>query len=240
MSVDILGVKIDDISLDQATDQITEWLREDKKHYIVTPNPEFIVVALDDGEFKKILNEADLAIPDGVGLKLTGKIRHNTPGVDLMEKLCQVAADLGFTVGLLGSKHHVAKKAAECLLESHPKLKITFAEEGSGVNERGELVADLIYPEPMLTIPPTDILFVAFGMVKQEKWIYKNFKKLPIRLAVGVGGALDYISKTVPRAPFWVRKVGLEWLFRLLVQPWRIKRQLALVKFLILVLTKSK
>lgn len=215
----ILGVKIDDVNMDQALEIVHQWLQKSEKRYIVTPNPEFIMAAQKDLEFRKILNDADLSIPDGAGLKLSGKVKNTVSGVDLMEKLVERSADWGATVGLLGGRDGVAEKTAECLLQKYPKIKIVFAndEKASG---------------------KCDFLFVAFGAPKQEKWIAENLPKLPVKVAMGVGGAFDYISGKTPRAPKWLRSLGLEWLFRLMIQPWRIKRQISLVKYLWLIYVK--
>lgn len=244
--VDIFGVGINDVSLEEAVGQVVGWVGnpEQKKHYIVTPNPEFIITAQKDLEFKKVLNQADLSIPDGAGLKLVD-IVNTTPGVDLMERLCKASADLGFTIGLLGGRDKVAEKAAECLKKKYPGLKVVFAEPGGTVDMNGDVGVVRAQPSegtarcaPTIKIPPCDILFVAFGAVKQEKWISKNLDKLPVKVAMGVGGAFDYLSGEVKRAPKLMRNLGLEWLFRLILQPWRIKRQLALLKFVGMVLTK--
>lgn len=238
----ILGVKIDDITMDEALTQVEEWLKKPGKHYIVTPNPEFVMAAQKDERFRKLLNDADLSVPDGTGLKFSGKVKNTIYGTDLMEKLVTFAAEKGFTIGLLGGKNGVAEKAGECLKQKYPKLKVAFAESGGKVDEEGKVINDerlkineknhqsLIVNHKSL--PEVDLLFVAFGHRKQEKWIANNLPKLPVKVAMGVGGAFDYISANVPRAPLWIRNLGFEWLFRLLIQPWRIKRQLALLKYL--------
>lgn len=232
----ILGVRIDDVSLDQAVGIVDGWLSESHKpfgkaqdkRYIVTPNPEIIMMAQKDQKLKNILNEADLAIPDGVGLKLTTDIVCNTPGIDLMERIIKLAEDKGFTIGLLGGRDGVANKCAECLKKKYPNLKKSFADSGGEVDQEGKLLKPL-------KLPKCDILFVAFGPPKQEKWIADNLSKIPVKVAMVVGGSFDYLSGKVPRAPKWVRKLGFEWLFRLMIQPWRIKRQLALIKYLLMV-----
>lgn len=229
-SVDIFGVRVDTPSMDQAVEQVVEWVMGNGRHYIVTPNPEFIIIAQKDLEFKKVLNQADLSIPDGAGLKLAADIQSTTPGVDLMEELIKVSAKKGFTIGLLGGGDLVAVKLAECLKKKYPGLKVVFAESGGMVDEEGRL--------PRLPrLPRLDILFVAFGQVKQEKWIAQNLSHLPVKVAMGVGGAFDYLSGLVPRAPKLMRNLGLEWLFRLVLQPWRIKRQLVLIKFVFMVIS---
>ncbi|MBI2085985.1 WecB/TagA/CpsF family glycosyltransferase [Candidatus Daviesbacteria bacterium] len=235
MRVDILGVKIDDIDINEALTQVEEWICPDgsfhrgsstneirrEKHYVVTPNPEFLVAAQKDPIFKKILNDADLSVPDGAGLKLSGKIKNTFSGTDFMERLIEVAAEKGFVVGFLGGKDGVAEKVAECLKRKYPALKVL-----------------LTSADTKSLIPPLDLLFVALGHVKQEKWIADNLDKIPVHLAMGVGGAFDYLSGEVRRAPKWMRDLGFEWLFRLILQPWRIKRQMALGQYILYLLAE--
>lgn len=259
-SVDILGVRVDKVTLDQAVGTVEGWLDEGHgKHYIVTPNVEFIMAAQKDGEFKKVLNQADLGLPDGFGLKLASDIKDIVAGVDLMEELVQLAAEKGFSVGFLGGKDGVAKKTAEVLGKKYPGLRVVLAEDGPEVDQTGSargpassqphstssLVTTSLRavngaPRSLspLAIPSLDLLFVAFGAVKQEKWIAKNLIKLPVKVAMGVGGSFDEISGRVPKVPRWVHALGLKWLVRLIIEPWRIKRQLALIKFVFLVYFK--
>ena len=224
----ILGVNVDDIKMGEALEIVHEWLGKKSKHYIVTPNPEIIVAAQDDKRYRSLLNDADLSIPDGIGLKLSGKVKNHIAGVDFMEKLISYSGDWGVTVGLLGGKDGVAEKAADCLRKKYPKIKVVFAESGGEVDEDGNVIARNAVTDGC------DLLFVAFGPPKQEKWIAKNLDKLPVKVAMGVGGAFNYLSGEVRRAPKWVRSLGLEWLFRLISQPWRIKRQMALIKYVLL------
>ena len=118
--------------------------------------------------------------------------------------------------------------------KQYQTISIKFAGSGGEINDQGEQISN-----SKIKIPPSDILFVGFGHGKQEKWIYKNFKNTPAKIQMGVGGAFDYLSGRVVRAPRVVRVLGFEWLFRLLVQPWRIKRQLKLLLFIVMVLTKK-
>lgn len=221
MKTEVLGVKIDDISMAEALELVERWVWNPGKHYIVTPNPEFLVAAQKDPVFKKILNDADLSIPDGVGLKLSGKIKNIFSGTDFMEELIRIAAEKGFVVGFLGGKEGVAEKCAERLKKKYPKLKASFASF-----------------DTESLIPSLDLLFVALGHIKQEKWIAANLDKIPVHASMGVGGAFDYLSGRVPRAPKWLRGLGLEWLFRLVIQPWRIKRQLALGQYILYLLAE--
>ncbi|MFA5933595.1 MAG: WecB/TagA/CpsF family glycosyltransferase [Microgenomates group bacterium] len=273
-SVKILGVKVDNVNMGQSINIVEDWLKGNGKHYIVTPNPEFILASQQDAEFRKVLNNSDLSIPDGSRLGWASRmvaeknflkkillfpfflfpantvIQFNTvAGVDLMEALCREAADKGYTTGFLGGQNTVARTTADCLQKKYPKLKVVFASDGPRVDENGESAGQQISKSadqgiadsPILRLAdtPVDILFVAFGQVKQEKWIAKNLDKIPVRVAMGVGGAFDYLSDSVIRAPGFIRAIGLEWLFRLILQPWRIKRQIKLLNFITLLLFKT-
>ncbi|MDD5416229.1 MAG: WecB/TagA/CpsF family glycosyltransferase [Candidatus Daviesbacteria bacterium] len=280
MKIDILGVKIDKVNLTEALVVAEKWIRNKSacrtgKHYIVTPNLEFILAAQKDKEFRGILNKADLAIPDSSSLGLSDWLLRKSrlerlllwplfffpvkpmmqfdvvTGTDFMEALCKLSAEKGFTTGFLGGNGGVAKETAERLLRKYPNLKVSYVSSGGIIDKDGnpqEVVSSKYYVarekagkdmssrNTKYIIPPTDILFVAFGHIKQEKWIAKNLDKIPVRVAMGVGGAFDYLSGRVRRAPKMVRKSGFEWLFRLVIQPWRIKRQLVLFKYLRLIL----
>lgn len=244
MKQQILGVNIDDITIDQALEKALDLLNSPGKHYIVTPNPEFLLAAGSDSEFKEILNEADLSLPDGAGLKLSGKINNTVSGTDLMEKLILVSEEKAFTIGLIGGRNNIAVKLKKCLLKKYPNLKVLIADGNFEVNNLGEEAYGSKSDQKTIsevinnTQTNIDFLFVAFGQVKQEKWIFKNLLHLNVKVAMGVGGAFDYLSGEVPRAPLLMRSLGLEWLFRLITQPWRIFRILGLVKYLYLIINK--
>lgn len=227
MKFSILGVTIDNLSIDMLKQEVLKLCNERKPHYIVTVNPEFIMSAQHDVEFRTILNRADLAIADGFGIALAARrigerLHGRMTGVDLMEYVCQYAATTQLRVYLLGAQPGVAEKAAARLHEKIPQLQIVGAESGYRHWHKPfppEKIIDHINRKK------ADIIFVAFGHVKQEKWIYHALPQLAtVRMAIGVGGAFDYLSGTVRRAPVWMRAIGLEWLFRLLRQPWRFSR----------------
>lgn len=232
----IQGVGFTKASFDEILEYIIRGLEKpDEKYYIVTPNPELLVIAAENIKYKKVLNDAKLALPDGIGVVLAGKIlgrsiKHRISGVDFMEKVCEGVAEKPITIGFLGAGDGVAVKTADCLREKYPGLDIVFTYSGKADKETAQYLNDKITKKNL------DILFVAFGSPKQELWIAENLDKLPVNIAVGVGGAFDFISGNVKRAPGWVRKIGFEWFFRLITQPWRIKRQLSLIIFIFLVL----
>jgi N-acetylglucosaminyldiphosphoundecaprenol N-acetyl-beta-D-mannosaminyltransferase len=332
--VKILGVKVDNIDLKQAIRKVERWLKsgESKIFTIVTPNPEIVVQAQRDKKLRKILNSADLAIPDGVGLvwasrllsedssgmsffstqnsppdvhrgrsdsdlsnipadkdNPTGNIATNTiqskndgwpqsesslaqtvesskklypsessyslgenlgeagiidetaPGVKLMEELCRVAAEKGWGVGLYGGRGKVAEKALDKLQKEHPKLKGWFcAPPELKITQLAPHVRGLM---SKILRRKTRLLFIGLGAPKQEyliKAIYDlRFTIYDSIVVMGVGGAFDEISGRVRPAPAWVSRIGIKWFWRLFWQPWRLKRQLRLIKFIYLVIREK-
>ena len=233
MKLTILGVQIDNLKELDILEKIGQFLDTNKQHYIVTPNPEFLVATQKDEKFKKILNNADIAIPDGFGLKIASQILfrqklHRHTGVDLMVKSCKLATKKNKSIYLFGAGKGVAQETAQKLKKQFPKLKIAGAHSGGIINYQLSIInPELNKDDNLAKIKQAspDILFVALGQIKQEKWIVKNLSKLPsVRLAIGIGGSFDYISKKTLRAPKFLRILGLEWLFRLILQPKRLKR----------------
>ncbi len=239
--VDIMGINVDRVNMAQAVEKVVNWLEVGRgsvgKHYVVTVNPEFIIAAQKDKEFRRILNAADLAVADGVGLRLSGKVTDIVGGIYLLEELCRVASERGFTAAFLGGHKNVAKQAADCLQKKYPGLKVVFAEDGPEINSMGYEVYSIEEGQKRkprhttYSIPNTDLLFVGFGQIKQEKWIARNLEKLPIKVAMGVGGSFDEIAGRQIRVPKWGQQAGLKWLIRLIQQPSRFKRQLAIWQF---------
>jgi N-acetylglucosaminyldiphosphoundecaprenol N-acetyl-beta-D-mannosaminyltransferase len=256
-STKLLGVSITNEPTEDILEYVYSHLKTAKnKLFIVTPNPEIIVYANKHENYRRLLNQANLALPDGIGLFVASgllgqRLEERIPGVDFMEELCRRADGKALSIGLLGGGAGIAKRTAECLKKKYPWVRIAFVS-----SEWPEALFDLPFTtaqtneskaaevfEKMFNIPKSqkecasiDILFVAFGFPKQEEWIHKHLDILPVKAAMGVGGAFDYISGNIPRAPYLIRAMGFEWLFRLIRQPWRIKRQLALFKFVYLVL----
>lgn len=248
----LLGVGITnettDSILEHMLKRLDSRLEDGKKLFVVTPNPEILVYAEKHPKYKDILNDAEVALPDGVGvfvvLGLMGnKLKERIPGVDFIDELCLACREKPLSMGFLGGGPGIAVKAVECLREKYPWIKVAFVGE-----EWDEAAVGTSLPqieeeqrakskEQRATI---DILFVAFGAPKQEEWIHANLDKLPVKAAMGVGGAFDYISGRVVRAPFMIRAIGFEWLFRLVREPWRWRRQLALFEFIWLVIVRPE
>ncbi|AKM82776.1 TPA: glycosyltransferase [Candidatus Berkelbacteria bacterium] len=234
----ILGVAISEYSFSEVMQKITGFLQSNNCHLIATVNPEFVVAAQKDEEFKNILNNADLNVPDGFGLKCAAvwkriKIGERITGVDLTWEMAKIASEKGYSIYLLGGKKGVAEMTARRLRYLYHNLKIAGTYAGSP-EEEGII--------QKINDSKVDILLVAFGAPKQEKFIAQHKNELQCKVAMGVGGTFDYISGALPRAPKFMRALGLEWLYRLFKQPSRIGRIYnAVIKFPILVVfSRSK
>jgi N-acetylglucosaminyldiphosphoundecaprenol N-acetyl-beta-D-mannosaminyltransferase len=237
-----LGIRINSYKKETVIEHIRGLLCDNEQHTIFTPNPEMLVDAKKDAYFTEVLNSSDLNICDGFGIRLVSKFNiERITGVDLMQDICNVAAEEGKSVYLLGSGDEEVLKKVKKKLEKkkvqiagmHAGVKITTRDDGSidyDEEEQDAMIDDIIARAP-------DILFVAFGHGKQEKWIYEQLPHLPsVKLAMGVGGTFDFIAGKAKRAPKLLRALGLEWAWRLLLEPSRFKRiWKATVVFLFLV-----
>ncbi len=246
MKVGILDVNVDLIDLAGTLNKISDWLKKDGQHIIATINPEFIMAAQANPEFKKILNEADICVCDGVGLvwagrRLAGVKLKRVTGVELVESLLIPSSQFPVTssrIYLLGSSEGVAKAVAK----KYPDADIVGAESGGRLSADNRALTDNEAMIEKINASGANILLVAFSQVKQETWIKNNLVKMPkVKVAVGVGGTFDYLSGKIKRAPKWLRAIGLEWLFRLIVQPQRFRRIFnATIKFGFLVTSSQR
>ena len=234
--VEILGVQIDPVTYPGVMARISDWLKTDRQYQVVTINPEFIMASQSDPEFKDILNHAALRVPDGIGLlwasNLGGKpIKNRVTGTDLVEKLVEVGEKANWRFFFLGGKEGSGEKASKLLKIRYPNLAIAGSFEGDGsISGDSQTVA------AVKKAGAIDLLLVAYGHPKQEKWLKRNLGKTNAKVGIGVGGAFDFLSGKSKRAPEWVRQSGFEWLYRLVREPWRFRRQLALPKFAYLIL----
>lgn len=236
-TVNILGVHVNKYTMQEAVAKASEMIETDGLSMIFTPNSEIILYASNNPEFTDVINSADMVIPDGIGVVYGAKILKNpikerVAGYDLVCNLFPIMAEKGQSVYLLGAKPGVAEKAAETLLEKHPGLVIAGTHDGYFKDDK-EVIADINKCAP-------DFLMVCLGFPKQENWIYNNREKLNAKLAIGAGGCLDVFAGTVQRAPEFYCKHGIEWLYRLVKQPSRFVRMLALPKFGLKVLFKGR
>lgn len=250
--INILGVKIMNISFDESIKFINNLILRKKPSQIATVNPEFIMLSQSDHEFKDVLNNTELNVPDGQGLilasKITGqKLNNRVTGIDLVWALAELAEKRNYSIFLLGGRNGVAEKTKNVLLEKYPRLKIAGTFEGNPIFKK-------LKTEHFKTLRITDlkkgvkdknyeiiekirktkphILFVAYGAPKQDKFISRYKKLLNVPVMIGVGGSFDFISGNISRAPKWMRNVGLEWLYRLFKEPNRFNRILtATIRF---------
>ena len=251
-TVNILGVDVHCVDFAQMLAQIQEWIDNPRAHsiseaarptphaprityQICTTNPEFIIEARRNPAFAAVLRRADLRVPDGMGLlwaaRLMGvSLRERVTGSDGIYRICERAARHGWRVFLLGAAPGIADRAGSILEAHYPGLNVSGTHSGSPSD--GDWPA--IHRQLEATSP--DIVFVAFGHPKQDLWIDQHRAALPATVAIGVGGAFDFVAGVTARAPRWMQRAGLEWLYRLIRQPWRIWRMLAIPQFMVLVL----
>lgn len=227
----ILGVEISDVSRAEAWGEVKSLMLDQNQHYITTPNPEIVLKARKDRALRHIINNSDLALPDGFGLKLGAKIlgqelNNRIAGADFMVDIVRLAEKEEWPIFLLGGTGDTVQKAAERLKKFFPNLAVSgFASGGEIREENGQWTASDKNLVDNINSSGAQILFVGFGAPKQEKWLYDNLAKLEtVKLAMTVGGSLDYLSGQAKRAPLAWRQAGWEWLWRLIREPKRIKR----------------
>jgi len=230
--INLFGVLLDHIDYNKACQRVDKFLQFYGRKVIVTPNAEIIMAARKNTDFMEMLNKADICLPDGIGVVIASRILGNplierTTGFDFMMKILKMAEKQDLSVFLLGGKPGVAQKAAAQLKVMFRGLEISGTHHGYFKNEEEDKIIEIINDNK------PDILLVAMGFPKQEKFMIENKEKLNFRVAIGVGGSFDVLSGNVNRAPDFMQKAGLEWLFRLITQPWRFKRMTVLPLFLI-------
>jgi N-acetylglucosaminyldiphosphoundecaprenol N-acetyl-beta-D-mannosaminyltransferase len=232
-STEILGVRVDHATYDDLLVCVDSFVASGQPHQIITLNPEMLVAAWDDPALRSLLNSADLCVADGVGLILAARwLGHPVPervtGSDGISRLSAHCARKGYRAFFLGAAPGVAQIVAERLTADYPDLQVAGAYAGSpGTDDEWAIAARIRGAAP-------DILFVAYGVPAEEIWIARNRDCLGVPVMIGVGGAFDFVAGITRRAPVWMRRLGLEWLHRLIREPWRWRRQLALPRFLIL------
>jgi N-acetylglucosaminyldiphosphoundecaprenol N-acetyl-beta-D-mannosaminyltransferase len=232
--VDILGVGFDRVALVDAVAQIEQSLDRGERTFIITANPEFVMLCREDRELAGIAAGADLVVPDGTGAVVAARLLGDplpgrAPGRLLVDRLAALANERRLSMFLLGGAPGIAERAAATLRDRHPELRIAGTYAGSADDD-----ADVL---PRVAAAAPDVLLVAFGMPKQERWLARNLPQLPsARVAVGVGGSLDYLAGAAKAPPGIVHSIGLEWLWRLIRDPKRWRRQRVLPRFVLLVL----
>lgn len=211
--IHFLGVKINNIEKKEINSQFSKYLNSNKFNHVVTINPEFLVDASKNERFKKLLNNTAINICDGVGISMFSKLLyrknlHRIPGVEVADILCKTCEKEGKSIYFLGG-FGVAKKTAEIVLKKYPNLKIAGYEDGSP----NEVSKALINSEP-------NAILVAFGAPNQEYWLDTFARTIPsLKVGIGIGGTFDFWTGKVKRAPKFTQKIGLEWLWRLFLEP---------------------
>lgn len=242
-SVCILGVRVDDVTTDEALQLMVGYIEEGQRdpsavHQVVTVNPEFVMRAQRDPTFRVVLQNAQLAIPDGVGLLWAARVlgcrlRERVTGSDTVPLLARECAARGHRLFLLGAAPGVAEQAARELCAANPGLQIAGTYAGSpAASEEDGIVARIVASRPR-------VLLVAYGAPAQDVWIARNLARLGVPLCIGVGGTLDFLAGVAQRAPAGMRRMGVEWLYRLLREPRRWRRMLALPHFWLLVMREA-
>ncbi len=258
--LEILGVGVDNLTMEEAVARIADFIRTGRPHQVVTVNPEMVMGSRRDQELAVILREADLVTADGVGIVWAARqlggppdrtsdrtsdrmpvkppVKPNKPlkritGVELTDALLQLAANSGYHIYLLGAAEGVAAEAARRVTASCPGLKVAGVHHGYfRPDEEPAVVREIFQLQP-------EILLVGMGSPHQEKWIRHHLHELGVPVCIGVGGTLDILAGTARRAPAWMQRSGLEWLYRLLRQPSRFGRMLAIPRFMATVLAEK-
>lgn len=245
MRIDIAGVQVDNITVSETLQKIKDFVRSGQPHYVVTTYSEFVVEGQRNEKYRQVLNNADLSVPDGIGILWAAKylseggknifswlislasivfapnslrtvIKEQVTGRELVWDISRLAVDQGFSLALVGGEDSIAAQAAYELKKRFPGLKINLAVSGG-------------YPFDEKTVREisqsnSDILLIAYQAPKQEIWIAENLQNLNVKVAIGLGGTFDYLAGKRPVAPKIMHKMGFEWLWRLITQPWRLKR----------------
>lgn len=218
----ILNVRFDNVTLSETVDLVKKWLKEDKQRHIITPNPEIVLLAQKNKKLKEIINKSALNIPDGIGIIFASilfpgeKLKERVTGTDLMR---EISANSAEPIFFLGAAQGVAENLKKTYQKTYPNINIVGTHAGSPSQKEENQIIEKINQSG------AKILFVAYGAPAQELWINRNLKNLTtVKVAIGVGGAFDFESGKIKRAPILMQKIGLEWLFRLILEPKRIGR----------------
>lgn len=262
--INIAGVQIDNITKTEVIAKIDEFVGSGKPHYVVTPYSEIVVFAQRDENYKQVLNHANLALPDGIGILWAAKfldlritdyglrifsliktllaiifnpkyirsvIHEQVTGSRLIYDIAKLASEKNYSLALVGGEDNVAMEAALELKKIYPNLNIKLTLSGRPFDEH--LTKEIANNN-------SDILLIAYSPPKQEMWLAQNYQNLGCKVAIGLGGTFDYIAKKHRPAPHFMHYVGLEWLWRLITQPWRIKRMWNAIFVFIWIIYKYK
>lgn len=239
MTVSILGLPIQNVTMEEAINDVSAFFEKRESRMVVTPNAEILKVYDEDPEAKKSLDRADYVVPDGIGVILAAKmlktpLKEKVAGVELGTNLLKKCAATGKRVYFLGAKPGVAAAAKEELLKDYPEIQIVGLHDGYFDAEEEKKIVEEINGLDV------DMLFVCLGAPRQEHWMANHKDQLKVGVMLGLGGTLDILAKTLKRAPKWMIALGIEWLYRVVKEPWRIKRIAQLPLFLMSVKKRNK
>ncbi|MCX7749070.1 MAG: WecB/TagA/CpsF family glycosyltransferase [Clostridia bacterium] len=232
-TVDVLGVPVDNVTMQGALEKLKTFLSENKNRAVYTPNAEIMMAAQRDPSLKHVLKNADLLVADGAGVVLASKVLkpklpERVAGFDLVKNSFSIFASQKVKYYLFGGKPGIAEEAAANIMKDYPGIEIVGVRDGYfSKDQENKIIHDI-------NASGADILLVALGAPKQEKWIHEHKDLLKVKVCIGVGGSLDVFAGRVKRAPRFFQKNGLEWLYRLIKEPWRFKRMLDLPRFILL------
>jgi N-acetylglucosaminyldiphosphoundecaprenol N-acetyl-beta-D-mannosaminyltransferase len=234
-TIGIFGIPIDNLNMEEAMDSFKKLLKGDRMASIYTPNTEIVMLSETDEFLKEALIDSQLNVPDGFGLVLASRlhgigIKGKVAGIDMMEQILKYLNYTKKSVYILGSKPETLTGALLKIQEDYPCIVVKDSHHGYfDGNQEQEIIKRINELKP-------DVLFVALGAPKQEKWIHEHKHQLNAKVAMGVGGSLDVMSGAAKRAPKIMVDLGLEWLYRLAKEPWRFKRMLVIPRFLLKVI----
>ena len=231
--IQILGSGFDPVTMKEAQARLASYVVDGHPHLVITANPEMVMKARRDQLLAEIMERADMVVADGIGVVWASRtigqpVPERIPGIELAEGLLNQAASEGWKVFLLGGEEGIADQAAEALQNTLPDLRIVGTHHGffSSTQEEQAIMEQITRAKP-------EILLAALGIPRQEKWLAAHLGTLKVPVAIGVGGSFNVWAGVDKRAPLWIRKINLEWLYRLVRQPWRAKRLLALPLFVL-------
>jgi N-acetylglucosaminyldiphosphoundecaprenol N-acetyl-beta-D-mannosaminyltransferase len=230
--INIAGINIDDITMEQAVKRVYEFIDSGENHSIYTPNAEIMMDGITNASIKEVLNSSDMLVADGAGVVLASKIlgrsvSEKVSGVDMAKNLLASSREKPIRFFLFGGKPGIAEKAHANIICDYPGAQVVGTRNGYFSQEDEDDIINEINNSG------ADVLFVCLGAPKQEMWIHRNKDKLKVKASLGVGGTLDILAGNVKLAPDFFRNHGLEWLYRLYKEPWRFKRMLRLPKFIL-------
>ena len=237
--VAVLNVMVDAVTMKEAVRSVEQFIVQKKTHMVVTPNAEMIMMANDDKDLAQIINNADLVVPDGAGVVWAARYSGNlmperVAGYDLVQNLLSEGAAKNYRIYMLGGAPGIAQSAKQIAEERYPGIQIVGIHHGFFTkSDEREIIAHIKACRP-------DILLAALGVPRQEKWLSEYIDQIEVPVSIGVGGTFDVMAGTVRRAPLWMQNASLEWLYRLMSEPKRAIRMLALPRFVMRVITSKK